>query len=296
MRPARLGATATGILLILGAMLLLSTMDALAKQVAQETHPIMATWARYLGQTVVVFVVVIPRMPRVFHTAYPGLQFLRSLFLLLATTCFFFSITLIGLAGSTAVLNLNPVLITLGAALFLGERFGPRRAFAVAAALAGALIVIRPGSAVFSLWSLLPLVSAVFVAAYSLTTRFVGRGEDAWTSLLYAAAFGALVLSVAVPFFWVPPDAATWVLMALMGPIGSLGHLFLIRAYMAAEASAIAPFAYAQLLFSTIWAMTFFGEVPDRWTVLGALVIVGAGLYVWHRETRAAPTPSPPEA
>lgn len=290
MTSLRLGASAKGILLIVAAMFLLSTMDALAKEVATRTHPIVATWARYLGQTVVVFVLVIPRMPRVLHTAYPRLQFLRSLFLLLATVCFFFSITLIGLASSVAVLNLNPVLITLGAALFLGERFGPRRAFAVAAALIGALIVIRPGSSVFSPLSLLPLVSAVFVAAYSLATRFVGRGEDAWTSLLYAAAFGALALTVAVPFFWVPPDLTTWLLMALLGPIGSVGHLFLIRAYMAAEASAIAPFAYAQLLFSTIWAMTFFNEYPDRWTILGALVIVGAGLYVWHRETRLPQT------
>lgn len=282
------GAAAKGILLLLAAMFLLSLMDAIAKQVAQEAHPIMATWARYLGQTLVVTLLVLPRLRRVARTRYPGLQFLRSLFLLVATTCFFVSLSLIDLANASAILSLNPVLITLGAALFLGERFGPRRAFAVVAALIGAMIVIRPGSSVFSVYALLPFVSAVLIAAFSLVTRFVGQGEDAWTSLLYSAAFGALILSIAVPFYWTPPDAWTAVLMALMGFIGSAAHLCLIRAYMAAEASVIAPFAYTQLLFATLYGIVFFGEYPARWTILGALVIVGAGVYVWHRETRSA--------
>ena len=288
-RFARLGPTAQGILLLLVAVMILSSMDVMAKEVGQRTNPIMATWARYVGQMAVVFVVVIPRMPQVFRTRYPGLQFLRSLFLLAATLCFFFSITLIGLAGSTAVMNTSPVLIALGAALFLKERFGPRRVFGVVAALAGALIVIRPGSAVFSVYSLLPLVSAVSVAGYSLATRFVGRGEDVWTSLFYAATFGSAILCAVVPFYWITPSPGTVGLMVAMGLAAALGHLCLIRAYMVAEAAAIAPFTYAQLLFATLWGMVFFAEVPDRWTVLGSLVIVGAGVYVWHRETRTVP-------
>ncbi|MAQ85169.1 MAG: hypothetical protein CMH12_18230 [Maritimibacter sp.] len=286
-RFSRLGPTAQGILFVIAAMACLPLMDSMAKAIAERSNPIMATWARYLGQTIAVAIVVIPKMPRVLKTRYPGLQFLRSVFLLIATTCFYFSIVPIGLANATAVLNLNPVLITLGAALLLGERFGLRRAFAVVAALVGALIVIRPGTAVFSPYALLPLAAAVFVAAYSVATRFVGRDEDAWTSLLYTAMFGAIALSFAVPFFWVTPDLTTIGLMAVIGLVGSTGHLCLIRAYMAAEASTIAPFAYAQLLFATLWGMLFFGEFPDGWTLVGALVIVGAGLYVWHRESRA---------
>lgn len=281
-----LGAAAQGILLMIATMFFFSVMDAMAKEVAHRTDTVMAIWARYAGQTIVVALLVAPRLKQVLKTGYPGLQLLRSIFLLLATTMFFFGFVIIGLANAAAIMSLNPVLVTLGAALVLGERFGPRRAFGVGAALVGALIIIRPGSDVFSAAALLPLGAAVAYTGYALTTRFVGRDEDAWTSLLYTAAFGALVLSVIVPFFWVPPDATSIGLMLVLGSVGAIGHFCLIRALMVAEASAIAPFTYFGLLFATIWGMTIFGEYPDAYTCLGALVIAGAGIYVWHRETR----------
>ncbi len=290
-RFQRLGPTAQGVLLLLVSVMLLSCMDVMAKSAATRTHPIMAAWARFLGQTAIVFIILIPRMPRVLYSRYPGLQFLRALFLLAATTCFFFGLTQVGLANATALMNTAPVIITLGAALFLGERFGPRRAFGVTAALIGALIVIRPGTEVFTLGSLLPLGAALFVAGYSLITRSVGHGDDIWTSLLYTASFGALVLSAVVPFFWVAADLETWAILIGLGFFAALGHFCLIKAYTLAEASAIAPFTYAQLLFAILWGILLFGENPDGWTLLGATVIVSAGLYVWHRETRGAVAP-----
>ena len=284
---ARLGGNAQGIVLMIATVFFFTMMDTAAKEIAHRTDTVMAIWARYAGQTVVVSLLVLPRLGTVLRTRYPGLQLLRSVFLLAATSCFFFGFVQIGLANATAIMSVNPVLITLGAAAFLGERFGPRRAFGVGAALVGALIIIRPGSGLFSTAALLPLGAAVMYSGYALTTRFVGRDEDAWTSLLYTAAFGALVLSLIVPFFWVRPDPVTAVLMLLLGCIGALGHYLLIRALMAAEASTIAPFSYFGLLFATLWGMAVFGEYPDLATYAGALVIVGAGIYVWHRETRA---------
>ncbi len=287
-RFASLGPTAQGILLMLATMFLFSVMDVMAKEAAHRTDTVMAIWARYAGQTAAVLVLITPRMKTVLRTAYPGLQLLRSIFLLIATCCFFFGFVLIGLANAAAVMSVNPVLITLGAALFLGERFGLRRAIGVGLALIGALIIIRPGSEVFSPAALLPLCAAIAYSGYALTTRFVGRDEDAWTSLLYTAAFGAVVLSAVVPFFWVTPDPVAALLLLTLGSVGALGHFCLIRAFMVAEASLIAPFSYVGLLFATLWGMLVFAEVPDALTILGALVIVGAGIYVWHRETRAA--------
>ncbi|MGR3322957.1 MAG: DMT family transporter, partial [Pseudooceanicola sp.] len=181
------------ILHMVGAMFFFTSMDATAKAISQEAGPVMALWARYAGQATLVL--VLPRLSTVVRTDFPGLQLLRSAFLMMATTCFFFGISRIGLAEATAVMDLNPVLITLGAALFLGENVGPRRIFAIGASLVGALIIIRPGSDVFSAWSLLPLGAAFCYAGYSLVTRYVGRSEDAWTSLLYAALFGAVILT-----------------------------------------------------------------------------------------------------
>ncbi len=276
------------ILLMLGAVLCFTLMDATAKALSVRVGTVPTLWARYAGQTLVVLALVAPRLGTVLRTRYPRLQLLRSLYLLGATACFFFGIANIGLAEATAIMNVNPVLITLGAALFLGERIGPRRAFGIAAALLGAFIVIRPGSAVFSPFALLPLGAAIFYSAYALTTRFVGRDEDRWTSLVYTALFGTVALSLAVPFYWQTPDALSLLLMVALAGFGTTGQLLLITALQRGEAGMLAPFAYAGLVFAALWGILFFAEYPDGWTILGALVIAGAGIYVWHRETRAA--------
>ena len=271
LRPwSELSGTAQGIALMIATMFFFSVLDAMAKEVAHRTDTVMAIWARYAGQTVVVS-------------------------LLIATSCFFFGFVTIGLANAAAIMSINPILITLGAALILGERFGPRRAFGVGAALVGALIIIRPGSQVFSAAALLPVGAALAYSGYALTTRFVGRDEDPWTSLFYTAAFGTVVLSLIVPFFWLRPDPLAAVLMMALGSFGALGHFCLIRALMAAEASAIAPFSYVGLLFATVWGMVIFGEYPDLFTYLGALVIAVAGIYVWHREIQTARATAPGE-
>lgn len=285
---SKLSGAGLGIMLMIATMFFFSVMDAMAKEVANRTDTVMAIWARYAGQTVVVTLLVLPRLKTVVRTSYPKLQLLRSVFLLIATSFFFFGFVTIGLANAAAIMSINPVLITLGAALILGERFGPRRAIGVCAALAGALIIIRPGSDVFTSAALLPFCAAVAYSGYALTTRFVGRDEDPWTSLLYTAAFGALILSAIVPFFWVTPDFTATLLMILIGLVGAIGHFFLIRAFMVAEASALAPFSYAGLIFAIFWGIVLFDEFPDTPTYVGAFVIVASGVYIWHRESRVA--------
>ncbi|GKY87778.1 DMT family transporter [Sinisalibacter aestuarii] len=284
----RLTPTALGIVLYLFAILTMSIVDTAAKTLSAELPVIQIVWARYAGQTLIVTLIVLPRIGQVVRTAYPGLQFLRSLFLLGATSLFFLSISRMGLAEATALMDINPVLITLGAALFLGEKIGLRRAIGIGAALVGALIVIRPGSAVFSLTAVLPLAAAFFYASFALATRRVGHAETVWTSLFYTALLGAVVLSLAVIPFWVAPSGKAIALMALIGSVAALAQFLIIRAFMLAEASVVAPFSYIGLLFAALWGMIFFGDVPDGPTIIGAGIIVAAGVYVWHRETRDA--------
>jgi drug/metabolite transporter (DMT)-like permease len=211
------------------------------------------------------------------------------------TVFFFFSVANIGLTEATAIMNINPVIITLGAALFLGEKIGLRRALGIGAALIGALIIIRPGSDVFSPFAVLPLIAAFAYSAYNITTRFVGRNEDPWTSLLYTALFGAVIMTIAVPFYWQPLDLTSALLMVMLAGFGTLSQLLLIRALAIGEAGMLAPFAYTGLIFATVWGVVFFNEYPDGWTVVGAAVIVAAGVYVWYRETfgktKDAPVP-----
>lgn len=274
------------ILLMIAAVFCFSLMDASVKALAPRVGVLPAVWARYAGQMALVFILVLPRLTQVARARHPVLQILRSLMLMAATGLFFLSISRIPLTDAAALMAINPVLITLGAALFLGEPLGPRRVAGIAVALVGAMIVIRPGSAVFSIEALLPLGAATCYSIYALLTRRVGADEDVWTSLFYTGLVGTATLSIAVPFAWTPPDLPALGLMALIALFGTAGQLALIRAFAAGEAAMLAPYSYTGLIFAAVWGMTLFAEWPDVWTLTGALVIAGAGLYVWHRETQ----------
>lgn len=174
-------------------------------------------------------------------------------------------------------------LLALGAVLILGKTIGRRRILGIAAAFLGAMLIIRPGSSVMSPASAFPLLGAIGFTVYALATRFV-RSDGPWTALFLQGVFGTIFSSVMVPFFWQPiPLAEIPIVAALIG-FGILGHLLMIRAFAAAPAGDIAPYGYAGLLFAVIFGLVLFGETPDGFTLLGAVVIVTAGIYVWYRE------------
>ncbi|MBE1295882.1 DMT family transporter [Phycobacter azelaicus] len=273
------------IMLMIGAIFCFSIMDAAVKAVTPGVGVLPALWARYAGQMVLVLVLVMPRVTQVVRTRYPVLQLLRSILLMSATAFFFTGLSLIPLTDAAALMSTNPVLITLGAALFLGERLGIRRVGGIAVALIGAMIVMRPGSGVFTPAALLPLAAAACYSGYALLTRRVGPDEDVWTSLFYTGLVGTVLLSLAVPFQWQSPDPGDASLMAIIALAGTVGQLALIRAFSQGEAAMLAPFSYTGLAFAALWGLVFFAEIPDVWTILGSVLIAGAGLYVWHRET-----------
>ncbi len=279
--------TRKGILLMLLAILLFTMMDALAKGLVQRYPTQQVVWARFAGQLLIVLVLLNRRLPPVLHTRHPWLHVIRSAAQLGATGFFFASLNYIGLAEATALTDINPVLITLGAALFLGEKLGPRRIGGVLAAMVGAMIIIRPGMGVFTLAAILPLCCALCYAAAALLTRKVGSTETAWTSMFYAALFGTVVTSGLVVPVWTPVAPADLPLFIALGVLGAAAQLALIRSFSVAEASSVAPFGYAGILLATFWGIVLYGEYPDALTILGASIIVGAGLYVWHREMKS---------
>ncbi|GGH26369.1 EamA-like transporter family protein [Cribrihabitans marinus] len=278
--------TQRAILLMILATLCFSLMDASVKALAPKVGVLPALWVRYAGQMALVIILVLPRLTRVARTRYPVRQFLRSLLLLGATGFFFLALTRIPLTDAAALMALNPVLITLGAALFLGEALGPRRLTGIALALVGALIVIRPGAGTFQPAAILPLGAALCYSGYALLTRRLGADEDPWTSLFYTGLVGTVLLSLVAPAHWQDPGPQGWMLIASVAGFGTAAQMLLIRAFTIGEAAMLAPYAYLGLGFAAVWSAVFFAEWPDLWTVCGALVIAGAGLYVWHRETQ----------
>ena len=276
-----------GILALLGSVFLFTLMDATGKHLTQAGyHPGQIVWCRMALNLVIVMLVLAPRLKQVARSASPLLQVGRGLTQLASIGLFFTALPFIGLAEATAIMDINPVLITLGAALFLGERIGLRRIAGITAALAGALIVIRPGAGVFQPAALLPLMAAITYAAGAIMTRLV-RGDGTATSILWSTGVATLGASFVAPFVWQPIAAGDLWAFAAMGLLGTLAQALLIRAFAMAEAAAIAPFGYTGLIWAGLWGWLFFGAVPDGWTILGAIVIVGAGLYVWAREAQA---------
>lgn len=287
MTPTTLRDTRRGILLMLLAIMLFTAMDASAKGLLQRYPVPQVVWARFTGQMLIVALILRTEVLTALRSRYPVQHMIRSACQLGATGCFFLSLPHIGLAEATALTDLNPIFITLGAAIFLGESLGPRRIAGVIVAMIGALIVIRPGASVFTPAAFLPLCAALFYTANALYTRHLGPRESHWTPLLHAALFGSVVTSFAQPFVWTPVSASDLPLFVLIGCLGTGAQLCLIRAFTLAEAGAVAPFAYVGILFATGWGIVLYDEWPDALTVVGALVIVAAGVYVWHRETRA---------
>jgi drug/metabolite transporter (DMT)-like permease len=281
-----------GIALMILAIFFFTAMDATAKGLIARYPAPQVIWVRFAGQLALVLIILGPRLGPVLRTRFPKLHFWRSASQFGATTFFFLSLPHIGLAEATSIGDLNPVLITLGAALFLGEKLGPRRIAGVIVALIGALIVIRPGAGVFTWWAILPLLCAVSYAASALLTRKIGAQESVWASMVYAAVFGTIVAGLALPFVWQPVAKADLWQFGLIASLGTAAQLCIIRSFSITEASVVAPFAYLGIVFAAIWGIVLYDQWPDRWTIIGALVIVGAGLYVWHRENQSsAPNP-----
>jgi drug/metabolite transporter (DMT)-like permease len=284
-----------GILFMLATITALSLMDAVAKELGAYVHTTQILWARYAGQLAILLVMFGPRLTKYVKTKQYRLQILRSFMQLTAAACFFIALKTNGLSESTAVADLAPVLITLTAAFVLGERVGLRRGIGVACALIGALIVLRPGADVFSMTSLWPIGTAVSLTVFAIATRYMGPSESVITALLYTAVVCTVIMSLVLPTYWVPLTPYTCLLLALVGALGTFAQVMMIKAYTSADASVIAPFSYAGLLTATLWGYLFFGDIPDFWTCVGALVIVSAGLYVWSRERQLTIKASAPK-
>jgi len=287
MRRRQGGDQSRGIVILLLAVFCFSMMDATAKYLGEFYHPGQVVWARFMGNLAVLVIFYRSRFFPSLRSRQPMLQFWRALTQLASVSLFFTAIQFIGLAETTAIMDLNPVLITLGGALFLGEKIGWRRIMGILAAMIGALIIIRPGAGVFHPAAILPLIGAVTYASGALLTRVV-RSDSLATSLIWSVMVGSVASTVAVPFFWQAIQFEHLWAFLIIGVFGAVSQALLIHAFSLAEAGAIAPFGYTGLIWAALWGFLFWGVLPDIWTVIGASIIVCAGMYIWWRETRLA--------
>ena len=278
-----LTAAQKGAALMVAGVFCMASMDVMAKTLGHSIPVAQIVWLRFVSQALLVGGGLIIARRALFTSAHIKLHMLRGLATTFSSYMFFLGIIYLPLADATALIQLGPVMVTLGAVFVLGETIGRRRIVAIAVAFLGAMLIIRPGSSVMSLASAFPMLGAVGFTVYALATRFV-RSDGPWTALFLQGVFGTMFSSLLVPFFWQPIALADAPAVAALVGFGILGHLLMIRAFAAAPAGDIAPYGYAGLLFAVIFGLVLFGETPDVVTLLGAVVIVTAGIYVWYRE------------
>ncbi|WP_172329230.1 DMT family transporter [Mangrovicoccus sp. HB161399] len=286
--------TALGIGIMIAACFVFSTQDGFSRLLASQYSVLMIVMIRYWAHAAYVLVRA-ARQPggirAVARTRQPGMQILRSSVLTAEICLAIASFTLVGLVTHTALFSAGPLLVTALSGPILGEKIGWRRWTAVAVGMCGILVIIGPGSEMFGPLALMPLGSAFLFALYGVMNRYVARQDNTDTSFFWTGITGAAVMTPIGLWAWQPMDAAGWAVMAVLCCTAILGHWLYIRCYEVAEASAIQPFAYFHLLFASIVGIVFFADPLVPRQVLGAAVVVGAGIFTWWRERQRAALP-----
>jgi drug/metabolite transporter (DMT)-like permease len=283
--------TLRGILLVMSAVFMFSSMDTIAKYVLRSYPLPPLIWARYAVHLIFMVLLLAPRMGwNLVRTAHPWLQVLRGMLLVVSTAFFYLSLTLLPLAEAAAISFVGPVLVTALSGPLLGERISARQWVAVTLGFVGVLIIIRPGGGMLTPAAIFPLLTALAFSLYQIVTRKIVGRENPLTTLFYTALVGAAVTSVGLPFAWQTPTLLQAPLIVAIGLLGGFGHFLLIRAVAQASPSALAPFVYVQLIWSTGLAFIAFGEFPNSGSLIGMLVIISGGLLAidWRRMRRAA--------
>ena len=278
------GANLFGIALVLVAVACFAALDTTVKFVGASVPIAMAMWFRFAFQAATTAALVVPFKGLAgLRTGHPRFQLVRGLLLVTSSALAFTSLRYTSVAEFTAIVSLTPLAITVIAALKLKERVSALRWALVIGGFAGTLIIIRPSSDDFNWALLLPLALVGTSTAFQLLTSRLARTEDPTVTHLYTGLIGMLAASVALPFFWVPlASSFMWMMLLLLGFLGTVGHFVLILAYKRANPSVLTPYLYGQIVFAMLGGWLVFSQVPDAWSLLGIALITGCGaLGTW---------------
>jgi drug/metabolite transporter (DMT)-like permease len=276
----------TGIALMCGAVSCFALLDTTAKYLNLHMSTLEVVWARYTGAFLFPFIVSNPwTRPGLVRTTRPVLQIVRSVLLLASTLLNFIALRYLQLDVSIALIFSTPFFVAALSGPILGEWVRWRRWTAIAVGFLGVLVVTRPGPGTFQAAALLSLSGAFCYALYALSTRILARTDSNETTLFYSNIVGAAVMLPVVPFFWTTPtDPLIIALMVATGAMGSFGHYLLIAAHRLAPAAVLSPFIYTEIVLVTALGYLVFGDLPNRFTLTGAAIVIASGLYILHRE------------
>jgi len=276
-----------GIGLMVATTFVFAVQDGLSRHLAAEYNVLMVVMIRYWFFAA--FVITIARrkaggIRAAAQTSQPILQAVRGLLLASEICVMVVAFTILGLVESHAVFTCYPLLVAALSGPVLGERVGWRRWSAIGVGFIGVLIILQPGMSVFDPAAAIPLLAAAMFAIYGLLTRYVARADTTATSFFWTGTVGAVAMTAVGLWFWEPMTPTDWLFMGCLCVTGVTGHWLLIKCYEVAEASAVQPFAYLQLVFAAIIGISLFAETVRLNVAIGAAIIVAAGLFTFWRE------------
>lgn len=282
--------TRLGILLMIATTIVFASQDGISRHLAGEYNVMMVVMVRYWFFAAFVIAFSARKkggIRKVAATQQPALQIFRGVLLAAEICVMVLAFVLLGLVESHAVFTSYPLLVAALSGPILGEKVGWRRWAAIGIGFLGVLIILQPGVRVFSPVALVPLTSALMFALYGLLTRYAARKDSSATSFFWTGVSGAVVMTFAGIWFWEPMTGPDWGWMALLCIAGATGHYLLIRCLEVAEASAVQPFAYLQLVFASSIGIFLFGEALETNVAIGAVLVIAAGIFTLWRERRA---------
>ena len=276
-----------GILLMIATTVVFALQDGLSRHLAAEYNVFMVVMIRYWFFAAFVMTIASRKaggLREAARTRQPVLQAFRGVLLAAEICVMVAAFTILGLVESHAVFTCYPLLVAALSGPVLGEKVGWRRWTAIGVGFVGVLIILQPGYAVFDPAAVIPLIAAAMFALYGLLTRYASRQDSTATSFFWTGTTGAVAMTAVGSWYWEPMAAPDMVWMGMLCVTGALGHFLLIKCYEVAEASAVQPFAYFQLVFAAALGILLFGETLELNVAVGAGIIVAAGVFTAWRE------------
>ena len=273
-----------GILFVISALLSFSILDAIQKYVVINHSVFQILMVKYLFVLFLSLFVSRRKKNYFFYNSKKiKFQILRSLLSVLESACFVLSFRYLSLADVHSIGSMTPVIVVVLSALILREHVSLKIWIAIFVGFIGMIIILRPGSTIFNFYSIIPLCGAFFLGLYQIVTRKVSEYDSNETSLLYTGVIGFIVMLILSIFYWQPINLLSVILLGSVGIFFSTGVYLQILALSYARASIIQPFHYTLIFWAILFGYIFYKDIPDIFTICGALIIAVSGTYVLLR-------------
>lgn len=284
--------TGLGVLLMAVTCLIFAIQDGFSRALGASYPPILVVMIRYWVFAIFV-IALVSRQPgglrRAIRTKRPVTQIVRGVLLVLEVVIMVEAFVRLGLVETHAIFTAYPLMVAALSGPVLGEKVGWRRWTAIGIGFCGILVILQPGSGLTRVEALLPFAAALMFALYGLLTRHVSRDDPSMVSFFWTGIAGAVAITLIGIWDWQWLAPIDWLWMAGLCLCGMTSHYLLIRAYELAEASALQPFAYTQLVWASLIGVVIFGEVLRPNVVIGAVIVVAAGLFtLWRTRMKSA--------